>query len=673
MATSPGEDMFPRAARSARLFAVVLVCLVAADRITDNIESGDHAQLPFTAALLMLPVLFAVPRTRGLVSKYRWTVLTMQAALTVTGFAVFGRQWQWGIDGLLAGLVLLLVPGRRGWGVAGGLLVSEVTVRAVLGGNAYGSFPGWYSLMGVAVFYLDDALTLFGPMRLARTVDEIDEARDRLADLAVSAERLRVARSLQTEVGDRVAEIAAVAAGVRRELAASPAWARARMAAAGRAAREMTARAKMLAVDPAGLGDLPSGWAQPGAALGARLAWLVLVASLAAYSLNGIADADVLGHYDAWLFAVTVTDTVLAALVHLYHSRAAIDGRRPRAWPVTLAVQAVLAYAFMAFGGHFTGWAGVFLATSVLLLIQGRWRWVSYTAVLVSMAVLFNVFPAARAVASGPGVPIVSATASTAAQILTITLLAYSLTWLAAQARRLEELRTELARLAVARERLRVARDVHDLLGLGLAAVALKADLIGRLIGRDEARAVAQIEAMSVVCASIRSDIRLVTGEGELSLTAELAADRDILSSAGIVVSGGLADGACLGAAGAVLVPVLREAVTNVLRHSEARACSIEIGPSGSGLIVLRVRNDGVPAVPGPPAVSSVPGHGLANSAARVQVAGGRLSHACQDGWFTLTAEVPLVGTDHSQPVSAAMRTASIRLRAPSLVTAAAR
>jgi hypothetical protein len=110
-----------------------MVCLVAGDRITDNIESGDHAQLPFTAALFVLPVLYAVPRTRGLVSRCRWPVLAVQAALTVTGFAVFGGHWQIGIDGLLAALVLLMVPRRR---------VRRSGRRRVPGGGGRGAGAG---------------------------------------------------------------------------------------------------------------------------------------------------------------------------------------------------------------------------------------------------------------------------------------------------------------------------------------------------------------------------------------------------------------------------------------------------------------------------------------------------------------------------------------------------
>ena len=116
-------------------------------------------------------------------------------------------------------------------------------------------------------------------------------------------------------------------------------------------------------------------------------------------------------------------------------------------------------------------------------------------------------------------------------------LLVFGLTRFAWLAVRLENLRGELARKAVAGERLRMARDTHDLLGLGLSAIAMKADLIGKLIGRDDARAGKEMAQLTRVCAAARADVRLVAGEArDLPLGAELAAARDVLASAGIEV-----------------------------------------------------------------------------------------------------------------------------------------
>ena len=193
--------------------------------------------------------------------------------------------------------------------------------------------------------------------------------------------------------------------------------------------------------------------------------------------------------------------------------------------------------------------------------------------------------------------------------------------------------------MAVVQERLRIARDVHDLLGLGLSAIALKADLIGRLIGRDDARADAEIGELGRICASARADIRRVTGEGQrLSLAAELAAARQILTSAGVEMQADIPGGPLPPVADDVLATVLREAVTNILRHSTAMTCMVE-GRAVNGTLQLRVSNDGVPERA---AAAGRPGSGLANLTARVQAAGGRLTSRRADGRFDVVAEIPL-------------------------------
>lgn len=155
----------------------------------------------------------------------------------------------------------------------------------------------------------------------------------------------------------------------------------------------------------------------------------------------------------------------------------------------------------------------------------------------------------------------------------TVGLLVYGLTRLAGLARELEGLRGELTLMAAAQERLRVARDVHDLLGLGLSAIALKAGLAAALIGRDDIKAAAEVEEMSRICAAARADIRLVaTGDARLSLASEVAAAKQILTSTGIKVTADSPDEPLPAAADEVLAPVLREAVTNVLRHAAATA-----------------------------------------------------------------------------------------------------
>jgi two-component system sensor histidine kinase DesK len=131
-------------------------------------------------------------------------------------------------------------------------------------------------------------------------------------------------------------------------------------------------------------------------------------------------------------------------------------------------------------------------------------------------------------------------------------------------------------------------------------------------------------------------------GGQRLSLAAELAAARQILASAGVQVQASVLPGPLPEAVDDVLATVLREAVTNILRHSAAEVCTIKAA-AGNGTVRLRVSNDGVPAAR-PPA-SGGRGNGMANLTARLHAIGGRLNHRQADGRFELTAEIPLEPT----------------------------
>ena len=102
----------------------------------------------------------------------------------------------------------------------------------------------------------------------------------------------------------------------------------------------------------------------------------------------------VYSHYGTRLTALAIGDIALVIVLQLYHSGAARKGRRPRVWPLTLALQALLVYAFLfPFVWAYVGALGPFLAGSVLLLVPGRWRWAGYAALVASYAVLYSVLP----------------------------------------------------------------------------------------------------------------------------------------------------------------------------------------------------------------------------------------------------------------------------------------
>jgi two-component system, NarL family, sensor histidine kinase DesK len=636
------QDGEADASRRASILAVAVLCLLLLSRVTDilvvygRVTAAAVLQVCFTVALFVVPLLYPFRGPRRALARYRWPVLAVQAVLTWVPFAVFGDRWQVGIGGLLVGLVLLTVPGWASWLAAAALLTADVALRTWVTGLPWA--PAWSGALWAALTFVDDAAVFFGMVRLAQVVAEVQEAQSRSAWLAVAGERLRAAGELRSAVGERLAGIAEAAAVARQVLASDPAGARARVSAAGAAAREAVAQARALAAGPGRLPQAEPAAAAGGGVVGARLAWAVLVVVLCAFAAAGLNDAAE-DHVAARLIVLLAVGSVLAVGLQLHHSWAARQGGKPRRWPLTLGLQAVLAYAY--FLPFLRGYLplSTFLAGSILLLVRGRWRWAGYAAVVVSWYVLYATVPL-------QGIPAGDALVALyeAVSIAYIGLLVYALSRLAGMARELAALREQLARMAAVRERLRVARDVHDLLGLGLSAIALKTDLISALIGRDDARAAAEIEELSQVCEAARADIRLVTGGQRLSLTGALAAVRQVLASAGVRVHASVPDGQLPPAADDVLGTVLREAVTNIVRHSAATSCTIEV-TAADDTVRLAVSNDGAagePAQPGiPHGQDAADGSGLANLTARLHAAGGQLECRQAGDRFELIAEVP--------------------------------
>jgi two-component system, NarL family, sensor histidine kinase DesK len=634
------------ASRRADALAAAVMCLALVKYIAyfaDPYFGGAAAQVPFVVAVFVIPLLFAFRGSRLVLARFRWPVLAVQGVLTWVPFAVFGGRWLVGAGGLLAGLVLLTVPGLVSWLVAGALLAADVAVRAGIVGLPPGFAPAWTGALFAAVTFTDLGLAFFGVIRLAQLVGELQQARDQQAGLAVAAERLQAAGALQSAVGERLEGIAAMAAAARRALAGDPGQARAQVTAAGSSARQAAAQARAITLGRPALPQAgPAASSPGGGVIGARLAWTVLVVVLCGYATAAFIDAAGAG-YGPRRTAFLAAGIAVSMALQLHHSWAARRGRRPRAWPVTLGLQAVLAYVFFLPPLYAFFTLAPFLAGSMLLLVPGRWRWAGYAAVIVSWSALYATVPWAPASDRGA-----LTTLYEAAAIAGIGLLVYGLSWLAGMARELEVVRGELAQVAAVAERLRVARDVHDLLGLGLSAIALKTDLIGRLIGRDDDRAAAEMDELARTCAAARADIRLVTGGGQqLSLAAELDAAAEILAAAGVQVHASLPAGPLPATADGTLAVVLREAVTNILRHSTAASCTIEAA-AGDGAVRMAVSNDGVTGRAGPPdgdgRRGAGGGRGLANLTARVQAAGGQLSARRHGGLFELAVEIPLPG-----------------------------
>jgi two-component system sensor histidine kinase DesK len=209
--------------------------------------------------------------------------------------------------------------------------------------------------------------------------------------------------------------------------------------------------------------------------------------------------------------------------------------------------------------------------------------------------------------------------------------------WLWAVLVQVQQGRDAQARLAASEERLRFARDVHDLLGHHLTVIALKAELAARLAARDAGQAARHAaEAQRLAIAALAETRSAVHGYRTVELAEQVAAVAQVLRSSGVRCTVRQPAEPVPAPAAAELAAVLREASTNLLRHSRASWCTIEIDSDGRE-VRMAVANDGA-GDSGPDRHSS----GLRGLAERLAGAGGTLRTRDQDGVFTLTATVPV-------------------------------
>ncbi|HEU4671598.1 MAG TPA: sensor histidine kinase [Candidatus Limnocylindrales bacterium] len=203
--------------------------------------------------------------------------------------------------------------------------------------------------------------------------------------------------------------------------------------------------------------------------------------------------------------------------------------------------------------------------------------------------------------------------------------------------------REDLARLAVAEERNRIARDLHDTLGHTLTLVAIKSELAGRLLPADPVRAKAEIADVERVARGALATVReTVSGAHQPSLAAELAAAPSVLAAAGIRAR---VDGAPTDlppAVEAVLAWTIREGITNVVRHSGASAAEVCVRSEPGRATAEIVDNGPGGEIHGPRHATSR-GAGLRGLRERVGLVGGELeAGGVPGGGFRLRVVVPL-------------------------------
>lgn len=295
---------------------------------------------------------------------------------------------------------------------------------------------------------------------------------------------------------------------------------------------------------------------------------------------------------------------------------------------IALAAASVLSVPLVGpVGGPWPTWA--WLAACMIGIVPVLTRWPA----AAGLSALIAAGAAGVAAANGHAAPTaVLIAAGAGLGIASINLLQVWFWDLLVQA---ERGRAAQARLAASEERLRFARDVHDLLGHRLSVIALKAELAQRLAAADPGRAAGEAAEVRRLAASALAELRAVVhGYRRVDLPAELTAIEQVLRASGVRCTVTGPPGDLAEPVAAALAAVLREATTNVLRHSSAAWCTIDIGYAGPR-VRMTVTNDGV--------VATVPdrhSHGLQGLAERLAEAGGVLRTSAAGGRFTVEAVV---------------------------------
>jgi two-component system sensor histidine kinase DesK len=333
---------------------------------------------------------------------------------------------------------------------------------------------------------------------------------------------------------------------------------------------------------------------------------------------------------------VLVVVALALGALQLHHSLAASQGRRPPAWAVSFL--AVVALTYVPMWWYTWDWAVAqwMVIASAPMVLRGRPAAlaVSLPALGTGVVTAYTLITADRTSVAAAGVWAVYYTA-----VLVMGAAAlYGSARLVRVIAQLDAARTEVAELAVGRERLRVSRDLHDLLGQSLSAVSLKGDLAIRLLATDAEAARAEIESLTGLARGALRDVRAVArDEHAVSLAAEVDAAAALLGAAGIAVRVDVDLPDLASPVEEVLAWAVREGATNTLRHSDATTCSITAERAG-GRARLVVVNDGARG-------TASGGHGLVGLAERArELSGSVTARPAGEDRFRLVVEIPEVG-----------------------------
>ena len=315
----------------------------------------------------------------------------------------------------------------------------------------------------------------------------------------------------------------------------------------------------------------------------------------------------------------TAAAAVCAAAAFVVVQRTPALGGQSTADPrIPMVIMTVAAVALVAGGTTSNAlWAAVLVTTATAA--YARLRWFVAAAVAAAAIALALGTPALETIVLGLFIAFMAFTVQLSAWLLRIVT-------------ELDATRDAAAALSVAEERLRFSRDLHDVVGRALSAIAVKSELAATLARRGDDRAAGQMDEVRILAQESMTDARkLVRGYRSVDVASELDGARSLLSAAGISTelvgeTSVLSERAAEAAAW-----VVREGVTNILRHSEATYCRIELTERS-----IRLINDNPQASTG-----RDDGTGLSGLRERLVAVGGAMNTEKTTEHFTLIAELP--------------------------------
>ncbi|MEW1981414.1 histidine kinase [Citricoccus sp. NPDC079358] len=381
------------------------------------------------------------------------------------------------------------------------------------------------------------------------------------------------------------------------------------------------------------------------------------------------------GGHDGWLVSVSAVLIAIGGLTQSICSwlvRNGMGAGWPRPWAtVLLLAPAGLAWVLTLWlpGGAFPGGISLWIAANILaILVRGLTRRVVIAVAIALIAVHWW----AGQLITGVVIPSEAAAQQMPALVFFIVFVPvvflFSVWWWNIVVQ-LDVARRDAAQLAVARERLRFASDLHDIQGHHLQVIALKAELAERLMGAGQPdAAAANIHEVRTIARTALEETRsLVRNLREVSLEEEIANAKDVLEASGATVAmrGVLVEDL---AVRTLLGLAVREGATNILRHAtSATKVSITLEDTDGGLRLAMV-NDGVerpvgggaeaPGGPGAPGVGEpASGTGLCGLNRRFASSGGAVTGRYDDGAFVLEARLPAApGRGHPESTTVPLK-----------------